>query len=95
VALMVMEVDTSLSGIWSKSRARSSTVSIATPARPTSPSAIAWSESRPIWVGRSKATDSPVCPAFSSSRNRLLVSAAVPKPAYCRMVHRRPRYMVG
>ena len=40
VALMVIEVDTRSSGMpWNK-RARSSTVSIATPARPTSPSAM-------------------------------------------------------
>ena len=40
-------------------------VSIATPARPTSPMALGWSESYPIWVGRSNATDRPVCPAFN------------------------------
>ena len=41
----------------------SSTVSIATPTRPTSPRASAWSESMPICVGRSNAVESPVCPA--------------------------------
>ena len=45
VALMVIDVETWSSGIAWNSRARSSTVSIATPARPTSPSAIGWSES--------------------------------------------------
>jgi len=60
VALMVMDVDTRSRGIPSNRRARSSTVSIATPARPTSPSAMGWSESYPIWVGRSNATDNPV-----------------------------------
>ena len=40
VALMVIEVDTRSSGISWNSRSRSSTVSIATPALPTSPSAM-------------------------------------------------------
>ena len=95
VALMVMLVDTWSRGIPSSSTCRSSTVSMATPTRPTSPRARGESESIPIWVGRSKATDSPVCPASSSSLKRALVAAAVPKPAYCRMVQRRPRYIVG
>ena len=60
VALMVIDVETRSRGMPANRRARSSTVSIATPARPTSPSAMAWSESYPIWVGRSNATDSPV-----------------------------------
>src|SRR5438128_1887560 len=81
VALMVIEVETLSSGISWNSRSRSSTVSIATPARPTSPSAIAWSESYPIWVGRSNATDSPVCPAAKRWRKRAFVCSAVPKPA--------------
>ena len=49
----------------------------------------------PIWVGRSKATESPVVPWAISSRKRALDSAAVPKPAYCRMVHGRVVYMPG
>ena len=40
----------------------SSTVSIATPSTPTSPSERAWSESRPISVGMSKAVERPVWP---------------------------------
>ena len=36
-----------------------------TPTLPTSPRARAWSASRPICVGKSKATDKPVCPDFS------------------------------
>ena len=31
----------------------------------------------------------------SSEWNRALVSSAVPNPAYWRIVHRRPRYIVG
>src|SRR4051794_28704772 len=66
---------------------------IATPTLPTSPSARAWSESYPICVGRSKAHDRPVEPAASSSFHRSLVALALPNPEYCRMVHKRPRYM--
>ena len=46
-------------------------------------------------VGMSKATESPVWPRSSSSRNRSFVSAGVPNPANCRIVHRRPRYIEG
>ena len=46
----------------------SSIESIATPTLPTSPEASGASESIPIWVGRSKATDSPVVPCAISSR---------------------------
>ena len=45
VALIVIEVETRSSGIPSNNAARSSTVSIATPTRPTSPEAMGWSES--------------------------------------------------
>ena len=45
-------------------------------------------------VGKSKATESPVCPCSSKYLYRLLVSSAVPKPANCRIVHSRVRYMV-
>jgi hypothetical protein len=60
--LIVIEVDTSPSGIESKRISMSASESIATPVRPTSPAARSSSESRPSWVGRSKATDSPVWP---------------------------------
>ena len=39
----------------------SASESIATPTRPTSPAARGSSESKPIWVGRSSATENPVC----------------------------------
>ncbi len=68
---------------------------MATPTLPTSPSARAWSESNPIWVGRSNAHDSPVWPASSRNLNRSLVASAVPKPAYWRIVQSRCRYIVG
>ena len=67
VALMVIDTDTSPSGMPSIRTCMSSIDEIATPVRPTSPRASGWSESRPICVGRSKATDSPVCP--DASRN--------------------------
>ncbi len=66
-ALMVMEVDTVASGISRNSVRMSSTQSMATPTLPTSPCATGASESYPIWVGRSKATESPVVPASISS----------------------------
>ena len=37
-------------------------LTIETPTLPTSPRASSWSGSYPVWVGRSKATESPVCP---------------------------------
>ncbi len=63
---MVIEVETLSSGIPSKSSRMSSMESMATPTLPTSPWAIDSSESYPIWVGRSKATESPIVPARSS-----------------------------
>jgi hypothetical protein len=91
--LIVIETLTSSSGIPSKSVSTSSSESAATPHRPTSPSARGSSESKPIRVGMSKATDSPVWPRSSSTRKRSFVSAGVPYPANCRIVHRRPRYI--
>ena len=71
----------------------SARVSTATPHLPTSPSASGSSLSRPMRVGRSKAVDSPSPPAASSSRNRRLVSMAVPNPANIRIVHSFERYI--
>jgi hypothetical protein len=67
-ALIVIEVDTSSSGSWSKRIRMSSIESMATPTLPTSPCAISASESWPIWVGRSKATDRPPVPLATSWR---------------------------
>lgn len=61
-ALIVIEVETLSSGIPPNRTRMSSTESIATPTLPTSPDAIGASESWPIWVGRSKATDRPIVP---------------------------------
>ena len=52
---MVIEVETSSSGMPSNAVRMSSSVSIATPVRPTSPRQRGSSESRPSCVGRSKA----------------------------------------
>ncbi len=92
-ALIVIEVDTSSSGIWSNTATMSSTVSIATPTRPTSPSARGSSESSPIWVGRSNAVESAAWPWPIRKRKRRLVSSGVPNPAYWRIDHGRPAYM--
>ena len=95
VELMVMLVDTVSNGIPSNRMCRSSTVSMATPTRPTSPRERGESESMPICVGKSNAVDRPVCPAASNNLKRSFVALAVPNPAYWRMVHNRPRYMLG
>ena len=60
--MIVIEVETPSSGIWSKQIRMSSIVSIGTPVRPTSPKQSGSSESRPSWVGRSKAIERPVEP---------------------------------
>ncbi len=68
----------------------SSRESIATPALPTSPEATGASESCPVRVGRSKATDRSVAPSATSCRYRALDSLAVPDPVYRRVVDGRP-----
>ncbi len=88
-------METLSSGIPPNSTRMSSTESMATPTLPTSPWARGASESWPIWVGRSNATDRPIVPLAISCLYRALDSAAVPNPAYCRIVHGRPVYIVG
>ena len=61
--LIVIDVVTSPSGMPSKSTSMSAAESIATPQWPTSPSERGSSESRPISVGMSNATDSPPPPS--------------------------------
>jgi len=58
--LIVIDVETTPSGIESKRVSISARLEIGTPTRPTSPSASRASESKPICVGRSKATERPV-----------------------------------
>ena len=65
MALIVIEVVRLSSGSSESSSSMSAKHEIATPARPTSPRARGWSESKPIWVGRSKATERPVWPCAS------------------------------
>ena len=64
-ALMVIEVVTWSSGMPANRSSMSASVSIATPSRPTSPSARGWSESQPIRVGMSNAVERPVWPCSS------------------------------
>ena len=94
-ALMVIDVETRSRGMPSKTVSMSASESIATPTWPTSPAARSSSESRPIWVGRSKAVERPGWPCESRKLNRSFVASGVPNPAYWRIVHGRPRYMVG
>ncbi len=61
--LIVIEVVTSPSGMPPNSTSMSAAESMATPQCPTSPSERGESESYPISVGMSKATDSPPPPA--------------------------------
>jgi hypothetical protein len=61
--LIVIEVVTSSSGMLSNSTSMSAIESTATPQCPTSPRLRGSSESRPISVGMSKATERPPPPA--------------------------------
>src|SRR5216110_2442705 len=93
IPLIVSDTLTRSSGIPANASSMSASVSIAIPTRPTSPSARGSSESRPNWVGRSKATFSASCPCAIKYLNRLFVSFGVPKPTYWRIVQSRSRYM--
>ncbi len=77
VALMVIEVFICASGIWSNRARMSPMWEMGTPTLPTSPRARAWSGSYPVCVGRSKATDSPVCPLARFRRYSALLAAAL------------------
>ena len=78
--LMVMDVVTWSSGMPSKSSSMSARDVTATPHFPTSPSDSGWSGSRPMSVGRSKATDRPCEPCSSRYLKRSFVSRGLPKP---------------
>ena len=60
--LIVMDTETRSSGMPSNRVSMSARLEIATPHFPTSPSHSESSESYPIRVGKSKATDRPVVP---------------------------------
>ena len=92
--LMVIDVLTLSSGMPANRISMSSRDVTATPHFPTSPRDSGWSGSRPMSVGRSKATDRPWEPWPSRYLNRSLVWAALPKPANWRMVQGLPRYIV-
>ena len=65
--LIVIDVVIDARSIPSKSASMSASDTMLTPHFPTSPSESGWSGSRPISVGRSKATLRPVPPLASSS----------------------------
>ena len=92
---MVIDVVIAPRSMSAKRSRISASESIATPQRPTSPSDIGSSESRPNNVGMSNAVESPVPPERIISLKRVLVSIAVPKPANMRMVHSRERYIAA
>ena len=81
VALMVIEVLLCSSGMPCSSARMSPRCPTGTPTRPTSPRASTWSASYPVWVGRSNATDRPVCPLARFRRNSALDSRAEEWPA--------------
>ena len=91
--LIVMDVVVVPRSIPEKRSRMSASVSIATPQRPTSPSDIGSSLSRPSSVGMSNAVESPSPPARMISLKRTFVSSAVPNPANIRIVHSLLRYM--
>ncbi len=92
---IVMLVVTPCKSMPENRMSMSAAESIATPQWPTSPSDCGSSESRPMSVGMSKATESPPPPAPRIILYRSFVCCALPKPANCRMVQVRPRYPVG
>ncbi len=81
VALIVIEVFISPSGMPSISACMSPRWAIGTPTLPTSPRASSSSGSYPVCVGRSNATDSPVWPFSRLRRYSSLDAFAVECPA--------------
>jgi hypothetical protein len=71
----------------------SASVSMATPQRPTSPSAIGSSESMPEQRGHVERGGQAVAADLRISLNRQFVSSAVPKPANMRIVQSFDRYI--
>jgi hypothetical protein len=91
--LIVIDVVILLKSMPEYRSSMSARLSIATPQRPTSPSAIGSSESRPSRVGMSNAVDKPSPPVLMISLKRQFVSSAVPKPANIRIVQSLDRYI--
>ena len=71
-ALMVIDTVTSPRSIPPNSVSMSSSESIATPSRPTSPSERAWSESWPISDGMSNAVERPCLPVVEQVAEALV-----------------------
>ena len=89
--LIVIDVVVWSSGMPSNSTSMSAAESMATPQWPTSPSDCGSSESRPISVGMSNATDRPWPPDSMSILYRSFVCLTLPKPENCLIVHGLPR----
>jgi len=85
VALMVIEVFIASSGMPSNRVRIAPRYGTGTPTFPTSPRASGWSASYPVWVGRSKATDSPVWPRARLERYSSLEARAEECPEYVRI----------
>ncbi len=77
---MVIEVFIDSTGMPSSSSAMWPRWATGTPTLPTSPAAAGSSGSYPIWVGRSKAIERPVCPLARLVRYSWLDAAAVEWP---------------
>src|SRR5438876_7918332 len=93
--LIVIDVLTPPTSIPLNKIRMSSRDDTATPHVPNSPFASGSSVSYPYRVGISKATLRPVSPWAMRYLNRRFVSSGRPNPANIRIVHSRPRYMVG
>src|SRR2546422_445852 len=93
--LIVIDVLTPPTSIPLKRIRMSSRDDTATPHVPNSPFASGSSVSYPYRVGISKATLRPVSPWAMRYLNRRFVSSGLPNLANIRIVHSRPRYMVG
>ena len=96
VALIVIDVETRSSGMPSNSVAMSSIESIATPTRPTSPGG----ERMVRVVAHLRRQIEGDAQAADALREQIAVARdSIPRrvanPAYCRIVHSRPRYIVG
>src|SRR6476469_7407787 len=88
-ALMVIDVFISPWGMPSSRVRMWPRWATGTPTFPTSPRAITWSGSYPVWVGRSKAIDRPVCPLARLVRYSWFDALAVEWPEYVRINHGR------
>ena len=90
---MVIDTETFSKSILSNKDSISSGVDIGTPDLPISPEDISSSESYPICVGRSKATERPLTPLSNKDKYLSFDSDTDENPAYCRIVHNLLRYI--